>query len=133
MRALIIASVSRPMVMVPCSTSLTYCFTMSFPRSRAASSFPSRPSSTMLSRRPFSCVATVASAAAAFCASAIGASFDFCPQFFHLLFVLYRLEKDVVQLFIALQVPAQIGEFGAQLKQVVQRLDLARYRRRFEI
>jgi hypothetical protein len=46
MRALIIASVSRDIVIEPASTSDTNCLTMSLPRSFAAASRPpTRPSS----------------------------------------------------------------------------------------
>src|SRR5262249_403274 len=122
-RALIIASVSRAIVMVPASTSFTNCLIMSFPRSRAESSFASRPSSTMLSSRPFSVVGVVAACGAACCGSAI-ASLHFVLQFAHFVFVLERLHQNLVELVITLKSAAQVGELGAQVEQLFQRLDL---------
>src|SRR5438552_10093104 len=107
MRALIIASVSRPIVIVPARTSLTNCLTMSLPRSRAESSFASRPSSTMLSSRPFSVVVAAACFGTACCGSAIAASLDFTLQLFHLVLALDGLHQDLVELVVPLQAAPQ--------------------------
>src|SRR5436309_6794260 len=124
MRALIMASVSRPMVMVPARTSFTNCLTRSLPRSRAESSFASRPSSTMLSSSPFSVVVAAACFGTACCGSAIAASFDFGLQLTHFVLVLEGFHEDLVQLIVALQAAPQIRKLGAQLQQLLQRFDL---------
>src|SRR5579883_506241 len=133
MRALIIASVSRASVIVPCSTSLTNCLMRSLPRSRAASSLARRPSSTIESSRLFSCVVSAAAAGTACWGSAIVCALHFQLQLLHFFFALDGFEQNIVQFFFALETAAQIGQLGAQLQHLTQRLHLAGYVFRLEI
>src|SRR5579885_1959980 len=125
MRALIIASASRATVIDPSRTCCTNCFTRSFPRSRAAGSFPNRPSSTIWSSRLFSSAAPAAAddGWCTFCASAI-ASLHLGLQPFQLVLVRGRFSQNFVQLLVALQRAPQIRQLGAQLEQLPQRLHL---------
>src|SRR5919199_1566 len=127
MRALIIASVSGAMVTVPLSTSLTKFLTRSLPRSRAAGSRPSRPSSTMRSRSPTSAAPPVR----ALCCwdwisiSDIGRSRgDLRPQLPHRFCVVDGFLQDLLKLVVPLQPAAQVGELTAQLEELAQRLHL---------
>src|ERR1700676_468471 len=125
MRALIIISASLAMVMEPSSTWATNSFTRSLPRSLAS---PNRPCSTIWSSRLASCASTDAAAAAAFAtASGIGTSCaDLALQLVQLFGVPHRFEQQLFELVIALQRAAQIGEPGAQVEQLLQRLNLLR-------
>src|ERR1051326_854452 len=133
MRALIMASVSRAIVIVPASTSLTNCLIRSLPRSLPDSSFAKRPSSTMLSSRLVCVVVVVACCGTACCGSAIGPSLYLGLQLAHLVFVLESLHEDLVELVVALEAAAQIREFRAQIEQFLQGLDLAGHVGRLEI
>src|SRR5579862_8166407 len=121
------------MVMVPDRTSFTNCLTMSFPRSRAASSLPRRPSSTILSSKPFSWTVVAACVVAACFALSAIAALHFGLELLHFVFALHGLEQDIVQFLVPLEAAAQIRELGPQFQQFVQRLDLARDRFRLEI
>src|SRR5579884_48578 len=117
MRALIISSVSRAMVMDPARTSLTKFFTRSRPRSRVASSRVRRPCSRIESRTLPSVVVVAAVACwVACCPSAIGAFLHLAGELVHLFLVGDRLPQDLVQLVVALQRAAQVGQLGPQLQ-----------------
>src|SRR5579863_1383360 len=123
MRALIIISASLAMVMEPSSTWATNSFTRSLPRSLAS---PNRPCSTIWSSRLASCASTAAAAAAAFAtASAIGTSCaDLALQLVQLFGIAHRFEQQLFELVVALQRTAQVRQTGAQVEQLLQRLNL---------
>src|SRR2546427_1179870 len=133
MRALSIASLSRPMVMVPASTSDTNCLIMSRPRSRAGASPPNRPRSTIWSSR----LSSVVCAAACFCCSALGSAIltslglsvglQLRLELLALLLVAQRRLQQLLQLLVALDLAAQVGELIAQVEKLLQRLHLARH------
>src|SRR5579864_1927357 len=123
MRALIIISASLAMVMEPSRTWATNSFTRSLPRSLAS---PNRPCSTIWSRRLASCVSTVPAAAAAFATtSGIGTSCsDLALQLVQFFGIAYRFQQQLFELVIALQRAAQVGEPGAQVKKLLEGLNL---------
>src|SRR5688572_26358269 len=126
MRALIIASVSGAIVTVPASTSETKLRTRSLPRSLATASRPSRPSSTILSSSPSSTVGSYVGDCGVVCGSAIGASSrsDLTLQLLHRARVIERRLEQLLQLVVALQTAAKVGELGAQLQQLLERRHL---------
>src|SRR5215212_8647974 len=132
MRALIIASVSRAIVIEPSSTSDTNCLTRSLPRSRAAASRPIRPWSTIWSRRPgcavsgANVVCGVVCDASAIAGPSLGAA-QLRLQPGALVFVGECRLQDLIELVAPLQRPAQVGELRAQLEQLAQRLHLPRH------
>src|SRR5262249_5298683 len=130
MRALIIASVSAAIVTVPLSTSFTKFLTRSLPRSFAAASRPRRPSSTILSSRLSSGVgANCCCDSDCACISGICASLrnsDLGLEFLQRGRIVERALEDFVELVVPLQIAAQIGELGAQVEQLLQRLHLLR-------
>src|SRR6185437_2672598 len=101
---------------------------MSLPRSLAAESFPNRPCSTIVSSR-LSSVASAAGAACAALASAIGPSIgaELRAQLLHLVFVAQGRLQNVVELLVALQRAAQVGQLVAQVEQLLERLHLPRH------
>src|SRR6267378_941043 len=126
------ASVSRPIVMVPASTSDTNCLIISFPRSRAGASPPNRPFSTIWSSR----LSSVVSAAACFCSAlgsailtslGLGVGIQLRLELLPLLLVAQRRLKQLLELIVALDLAAQIGELVAQVEEFLQRLNLARH------
>src|SRR3989475_4606299 len=133
MRALSIASVARPIVMVPGSPSDTSCLIMSRPRSRAGASPPNRPRSTIWSSR----LSSVVCAAACFCCSALGSAIltslglgggiQLRLELLALLLVAQRRLQQLLQLLVALDLAAQVGELIAQVEQLLQRLHLPRH------
>src|SRR5262245_8833351 len=129
MRALIIASVSGLSVTVPLSTSLTKFLTRSLPRSFVAASRPMRPSSTILSSRLTSGENADACSLCC-CASAIAASLrsELGLQLLHGAGVVERILKNLLELVVALQRPAQIGELRPELQQLLEWSDLLRHR-----
>src|SRR5512142_53991 len=119
MRALIVASASREIAIVPSMIWVTNCFTKSRPRSTAAALRASRPSDTIWSSRVNSfsvaCSAATGATAVAVLESVMGTSFglrqgQFRPQLLHLLRVADRLHQDLVQLVVALQAAAQVAQ-----------------------
>src|SRR6185437_12250814 len=101
---------------------------MSLPRSLAAESFPNRPCSTIVSSRLSSVASAAAGAACAALASAIGPSIgaELRAQLLHLVFVAQCGLKNVVQLVVALQRTAQVGQLRTQIEQLLERLHLPR-------
>src|SRR5713226_6259824 len=127
MRELIDASASRVSVIDPSSTWVTNSLTMSLPRSRAVASFPNRPVSTICSSNdPPASFSVVCFPADAFCASLIAFPLlldaQLLAQLVRLLRVLHRFHQHVVQLLISLQAAAQVGQLGAQIEQLLERL-----------
>src|SRR5215468_3140683 len=129
MRALIIASVSGLSVTVPLSTSLTKCLTRSFPRSFVAASRPMRPSSTILSSRLIS-GENVDACSVRCCASAIAASLrsELGLQLLHGAGIVERVLKNLLELVVALQRAAQIGELRPEVQQLLERRHLLGHR-----
>src|SRR5262245_57717574 len=129
MRALIIASVSGLSVTVPLSTSLTKFLTRSFPRSFVAASRPMRPSSTILSSRLTS-AENVDACSLCCCASAIAASLrsELGLQLLHGAGVVERILKNLLELVVPLQRPAQIGELRPKVQQLLEPPDLLGHR-----
>src|ERR1035437_1267087 len=103
MRALIIISASLDTVIAPSSTWLTNSFTRSLPRSRAAGSRASLPSSTIWSSRLCSAVTSTGCAEAAFWTSLIGSLLG--PQLVlearQLVLIGYRLAQHFFQFVVA--------------------------------
>src|SRR5690348_16999437 len=128
MRALSIVSVSRAIVIVPASTSVTNCLIMSRPRSRAGASMPNRPLSTIWSSKlsgPTSAAgccdcSTLGSAIATSCRLRL---IQLRLEFFPLVFVPQRGLKDLFQLLVALDLASQVRQLVAQVEQLLQRLD----------
>src|SRR5690242_6385604 len=136
MRALIIASVSAAIVTVPRSTSLTKFLTRSLPRSLAAASRPSRPWSTILSSRlPSAAASKVVCCWPCACASGIGASLEsnLRLELLHRFGVVERTLKNLLELVVALQIAAKIGELRPQFEQLFERTNIFRDRFRIEV
>src|SRR5579862_8562073 len=136
MRALIIISASRAMVMDPSRTWATNSFTRFLPRSLAAGSAPKRPSSTIWSRSPFSRTCSpVPTDPGAPCGSAIGTFplSHFLLQLVQLFGVANGFQQRLLQFVISLQAAAQIGQPRAQVQQFLERFHLARHIFRVEI
>src|ERR1039458_8464837 len=103
MRALIIISASLATVMEPSRTCETNSLTRFRPRSRAWTSAPKRPCSTIWSSSPFSLVCTVA--AAADCCAGSGLAIGFVLLGSHLLLQLvqfFRVTHGFQQQFFQL-------------------------------
>src|SRR5690242_13841382 len=135
-RALIIASVSAAIVTVPLSTSVTKFLTRSLPRSLAAASRPSRPWSTILSRRlPSDAASKVVCCWPCACVSAIGASLEsnLRLELLHRFGVVERALKNLFELVVALQVAAEIRQLRAEVEQLLERPDVLRDRFRVEV
>src|SRR5690348_13762458 len=128
-RALIIASVSAAIVTVPLSTSVTKFFTRSLPRSFAAASRPSRPCSTILSRRlPSDAASKLVCCWPCACISGIGASLesDLRLELLHRVGVVERTLKNLLELVVALETAAEIRELRPQLEQLLERTNILR-------
>ena len=127
MRALIIISASRAMVMEPSMNCEMNSLIRFRPRSLEAGSTPKRPSSTIWSRRPFSSTCSVAAAVVAVlaCVSAILRSLYFALQLVQLFRIADSLKQQFFQLVVALQAAAKIRETLAEIQKLLERLDLA--------
>src|SRR5579884_4510012 len=127
MRALIMASVSRAMVIEPASTSFTKFFTRSLPRSFVDSSRVRRPCSRIESRTLCSLVVVAAAACWVACfPSGIG-FLHLRAKLVHLFLVRYAFLQHFIQLVVALQRSAPVRQLGPQVQQLAQRLHLARH------
>src|SRR5438046_892629 len=127
MRALSIVSVSRAMVIVPASTSVTNCLIMSRPRSRAGASTPNRPLSTICSSKLIGPISAPGCCDCSTLGSAIGSSrrlglIQLRLEFVPLVVVAQRGLKDLLQLLVALDLSSQVRQLVAQVEQLLQRL-----------
>src|ERR1035437_810538 len=123
---MIITSASFDTVIAPSSTWLMNSFTRSLPRSRAAGSRASLPSSTIWSSRLCSAVTSTGCAAVAFLTSLIGSLLgpQLALQARQLVLIGYRLAQHLFQLVVTLHAAAQIRQPVPQLQQLFQRLHL---------
>src|SRR3984957_17045430 len=128
MRALIIISASLATVMEPSSTWATNSFTRFLPRSFALASAPKRSDSTIWSSRPPCFFSTVVVLACfSFNASAIGPSSFWLHlrlQLVEFFRIADSIQKYFLQLVIALQRAAQVGQPRAQVEQFLEWLHL---------
>ena len=125
--------------MVPSSTWATNSLTRFLPRSRAAGSLRQAAFLDDLveqARSPTVCSAAGAAAAGFLWVSSFGPPSGFADlglQLVQLLGVADGVEQQLFQLVVALQAAAQVGELGAQIQQLPQRLDLPGHLLRLEI
>src|SRR5664279_708669 len=121
MRAVIMISASLDTVIAPSSTWLTNSFTRSLPRSRAAGSRASRPSSTILSSRLVSNVCSTGCAVASFLPLLIGPLLaQLALEARQFVLVRHGFAEQLFQLVVALHAAAQIGKPVAQFQQLSQ-------------